>query len=136
MNSWTITIKIKIFSFLAIIVKSDNKKSEILKGKDNLISNKQNLRGLLDEFVHEESKKRALPRSNLFFFDKKPNEIVMPKIDFDNITNTQKKSMHLWIHLLDKYVQKATFNRLHLRDLENLEIKHVFLFILFYINYF
>lgn len=123
MNSWIIRFKIKIFSILAIIIKSDNSKPEI--GKNKATHHKKNLKQLLDDIFHEEIKKRALPRSNLFIFNKKPDQIAIPKIDFDNITNTQKKSMHLWIHLLDKYVQKATFNRLNLHDLENLEIKNV-----------
>ena len=81
-------------------------------------------------FGQNEEKKQSLFSNlpNLISKGAKKNDIEYVNIDVENIQPEQKKSMNIWMYVLNINLKKITSKKISLNDLENYEYLDVFFF--------
>jgi len=81
-------------------------------------------------FGENKSKKAELFSQNPGYLACKSKNRKIGIIDENNITPEQKKSMNIWMHILNMNLKKATFDKISLNQLENYDYHDVMMILI------
>jgi len=126
-NELLAKIKIFILTWISYAFKDPKIKME----EEAIHSNKKgkNFGEILDAVIygdnHSKKKDLFVHLPNLIYFGKNKKPENFGIIDEENISTEQKKSMNIWMHILNINLKKTTFKKLSLHSLENYEYNDV-----------
>lgn len=108
--------------FVFLVSSSKNKFNDVdndneEKGNENAFKN------YLDQIFEAQNKQRS--SLDKPYIKTAVQEKPQP-INFQKLTDSQKKSLNIWIHILDETLKNTTSNKLSFRRLENYQYSNVF----------